>query len=256
MERCGNNILIILFEEHRNWNQTLKYQAHSPHPCSDPSCFFSLFHTPPLTHLDALAEVNGERATPQERAGRLGFSGLICAYLELVNNAWDVGARGSAGIKWLSARYPSIPGPSRSAPQVSFSPSSGGNFHALLGKHFPGHIFNYSESRADSHPSGSLSQARTHAADAHSKQALLEEEMRSARGQERGALVVWHLWQTTGLFRVSASFPSVPIPQRPKKKTIASVKSVKNIRTDRANEQTVILSSVTFSKIYRLSNRS
>lgn len=42
------------------------------------------------THLqicDALAEVSGERGTPQERASRLGFSGLICAYLEAVNNA-------------------------------------------------------------------------------------------------------------------------------------------------------------------------
>lgn len=158
MKRCVNNIFIFLFEEHRNWKQTHKYQAHSPHPGSE---IFSLSHT--LTDLDALAEVNGERDTPQERASRLGFSGLICAYLEPVNNAWDVSARGSAGIKWLSARYPSIPGPSRSAPQVSFSPSSGGNFHALLGKHFPGHIFNYSESRADSHPSGSLSHALTHA---------------------------------------------------------------------------------------------
>ncbi len=79
-----------------------------------------------------------------------------------MNNAWDVGVHGSAGIKWLSARYPSIPRPSQSAPQVSFSRRSGGNFHALLGKHFPGHIFNYSESRADSHPSGSLSHTHTH----------------------------------------------------------------------------------------------
>lgn len=55
------------------------------------SCLF-LFHiyTFTATHLqicDALAEVSGERGTPQERASRLGFSGLICAYLEAVNNA-------------------------------------------------------------------------------------------------------------------------------------------------------------------------
>lgn len=122
-------MFIILFEEHRNWNQKHTYQAHSPR--SYPYLFFSLSHThtpPHLTDLNALAEVNGERATPQERAGRLGFSGLICAYLEPVNNAWDVGARGSAGIKWLSARYPSIPGPpgprrrwaSARAPEVTF----------------------------------------------------------------------------------------------------------------------------------------
>ncbi|XDV38451.1 hypothetical protein PO909_007851, partial [Leuciscus waleckii] len=34
-----------------------------------------------------------------------------------------------SGIKWLSARYPSIPRPSQSAPQVSFSRCSGGWCH-------------------------------------------------------------------------------------------------------------------------------
>lgn len=226
--------------------------------CRSKLSWLFLFHiyTCTATHLqicDALAEVSGERGTPQERASRLGFSGLICAYLEAVNNAWDVGVHGSAGIKWLSARYPSIPRPSQSAPQVSFSRRSGGNFHALLGKHFPGHIFNYSESHADSHPSGSLSHAHTRPTPTLNKLCL-----RRKWGARKDRDAGLSSYDASDKQQVCSEclpvFCQLSVSAKPAEgeKTIVSVKSVKNIRLEGGNERTVIQGSLkdftTFSR--------